>query len=145
MNRKVLLKLIVCDAALALLILGYSVLFPFGTQPSGDIYSSQMSTLLYLLIYGEMAMPIALVLLVTAFTWTTYRVTSPCKRWQLVMVLNALICSVVSAGVSIAVFNYGQGLLWFFFTLPKMLFWTGLMTIVLSFPMRLLKRKGLVA
>lgn len=43
MNRKVLFKLIICDVVLALLILGYSLLFPFGRKMSDWIDMSYIA------------------------------------------------------------------------------------------------------
>ena len=145
MNRKVLLKLIICDVALALLILGYTFICPFGTRWSEDVYNSEIGMILYTFVYGQMVAPVALVLLVTAFTWATYRIASPCKRWQLVMAVNALVCSVAGSGVFVLMLALGHGAPWIFITFSRMVFWTGLMAIVLSSPLRLLKRKGLVA
>ncbi len=145
MNRKVLLKLIICDVALALLILGYSYLCPFGTKWGDEIYNSGVNMILYILVYGQMVAPVALVLLVTAFTWATYRIASPCRRWQFVMALNALVCIFAGSGVFIIMFAHGNAAPWFSITFSRMAFWTGLMAIMLSFPLKLLKRKGLVA
>lgn len=145
MNRKVLLKLIICDVALALLILGYTFICPFGTGWSEDVYSSETGMILYTFVYGQIVAPVTLVLLVTAFAWATYRIASPCKRWQLVMTLNALICSVAGSGVFVLMLALSDGAPTFSIAFSKMAFWTGLMTIVLSFPLRILKRKGLVA
>lgn len=145
MNRKVLLKLVICDIALGLLVLGYSFLCPFGTQVSEDIFNNNIGMILYGLVYGRMVAPVALVLLVSAFAWATYRIASPCKRWQLVMVLNALVCIIAGSGVFVLIACLGYGGPWFSITFSRMVFWTGLMCIVLSFPLKLLKRKGLVA
>ncbi len=145
MNRKVLLKLIICDVALALLILVYSYFFPYGKQWGSGVYDNDVNMILHILVYGQMVAPVALVLLVTAFTWATYRAASPCKRWQLVMVLNALVCIVAGSGVFIIMFAFSCPAPWFSITFSRMAFWTGLMTIALSFPLKLLKRKGLVA
>jgi hypothetical protein len=145
MNRKILLKLIICDAVLALLMLGYSWLCPFGTRWSDELYRSHWAVALYQLIYGQMVAPVALVLLTSAFTWVTFRASSPCKRWQLVMTVNALICMVAGSGVFVIIFACGGSAPWFSLTFSRMVFWTGLMAIVLSFPLKLLRRKGLVA
>ena len=143
MNRKVLLKLIVCDAALALLVLGYSLLLPFGKELA-DIFDRYY--MLYQFLFGHMITTVSFALLVTAYTWASFQIAKNCRRWHLVMVLNAVITMAVGVGAGLLLaycvtwLNLTAAITW-----AKIMLWIGPVTIVLSFPLRLLKRKGLIA
>jgi hypothetical protein len=144
MNRKILLKLVVCDVALAALVLAFSWFFPFGKQWVNVVTMNYTGMMIHSLIYGEMAAPVALVLLTVAFTWATFRISGPCKRWQLVMAVNALICMAAGPGIFAIAFAWANTALLPFTTFSRMMFWTGLLAIALSFPLKRLRRKGLV-
>jgi hypothetical protein len=143
MNRKILLKLIISDIALALLVLGYSLLLPFGKEIVDAFDEHYM---LYQFLFGQMITIVAFALLVIAFTWATFQITKHCRRCQLVMIVNAVITMAVGIGVGLLLMFCT---IWLkvssLFTFAKIMLWIGPVTIVLSFPLRLLKRKGLVA
>ena len=139
MNRKVLLKLIVCDAAVMLLAVGAAVLANLKIIPW-----TEMHPVFYYTV-GDMTIPVAFALLMVVFVWTTMKVLKPCNNWHKVMVFNALIVMAVGIGLgyglyfctslnTLAVINFN-----------RIMFWIGVVTIVVSFPLRLLMRKGLVA
>ena len=134
MNRKVLLKLIVCDAALALLAFGCSLLFE-----SHEVRSMNIDPM-----YGGMALIVVFTLLVCVFTWSTFQILKNCRRWQLGMVLNAAACMAFGVVAGNVLFFCTTLNMLAVFALIKFMLWGGAVTIVLSFPLRLLKRKGLV-
>jgi len=138
MNRKTLLKLIVCDAALALLTLGYSLIEPLKLIPWTDWSPA------YYDMFGGMATAVVFSLLSAAFTWAAFQAAKACRRWQMVMILNALICMAAGLGLGWLLF-YNAGIFMLtVFAFMRIMFWCGAVTIVLSFPLKRMRRKGLV-
>lgn len=135
MNRKVLLKLIICDVALALLAFGCSLLFESHEMRSMNIDP----------MYGGMALTVVFALLVCAFTWLTFQILKDCRRWQLGMVLNAAASMVFGVVVGNVLFYCTTLDMLAVFALTKFMLWGGAVTILLSFPLKLLKSKGLVS
>jgi hypothetical protein len=135
MNRRILIKLIIYDAALALLAFGCSLLFE----------SYKMRYMNIGPMYGGMALTVVFALLVCAFTWSSFQILKNCRRWQLGMVLNAAACMAFGVAVGNLLFYCTTLNMLAVFSMIKFMLWGGAVTIVLSFPLRLLKRKGLVA
>ena len=139
MNRKTLIKLILCDLVLMLLSLGCSMLTSVNVVSWLDMHPVSY------FMFGNMTIPVTFALLVIAYTWAAFQISKPCRRWQLVMVLNALICMVVSAGLGVLLFFCAPRLsMLVVFTFARTMIWCGLIANILSFPLKLMRRKGLV-
>lgn len=139
MNRKVLLKLIVCDMAIMLLGVGASVLASLKIIPW-----TEMHPVFYFTV-GDMTIPVAFALLMVLFVWTSMKVLKPCNNWHKVMVFNALIVMAMGIGLGYVLFYCTSFNMLAVVNFNRMMFWIGIVSIVLSFPIRLLKRKGLIA